>query len=170
MIPKSPFVTRSIRIVSAIAVLMFALSILAVAMPKTVSAAEPDSIWVVGFVQDSVGNYIEGASVVVEDVTAGITYDPVLSDADAQYYCQIPASDWTSGDEIHVVATYGSLEGFNDGFLPEWEESPGFLRLDISMSDAIPEFGTTLGASIAACLVGAVAIVAVGVPKKKTPQ
>jgi hypothetical protein len=172
LIQESSLVPRFVKVASAFAVFMVALLVVMVAVPKTASAAEPGPLIVTGNVWDSNGDPVIGASCLIKDLTTGLNYGPILSvyvtDEYAQYEFFIPQDDWTTGDRIKVEVTYGATSGFNEGDAPD--HGFPFLQLDVTLSDAIPEFGTTLGASIAACLVGAVAIVAVGKPKKKSPQ
>lgn len=169
---ESPFVPRYVKVASAFAVFMVGLLVVMVAVPESASAAEPGPLYVAGNVSDSNGDPVVGASCLIRDLTTGLDYGPVLSvyvtDEIAQYEFFIPMDDWTTGDDIKVEVTYGSTNGFNQGVAPD--HGLPFLQLDVTLSDAIPEFGTTLGASIAACLIGAVAIVAVGRPKKKAAQ
>ncbi len=169
---ESPFVPRFVKVASAFAVFMVGLLIVMVSVPESASAAEPGPLYVSGNVWDSNGDPVIGASCTITDVTTDLSYGPVLSvyvDAEhAQYEIFIDQDDWTTGDSFRVDVTYGATTGFNEGVAPD--HGFPFLQLDVTLSDAIPEFGTTLGASIAACLIGAVAIVAVGRPKKKAAQ
>jgi len=135
-----------------------------IAVPDTASAGESFNLYVFGEITDSEGEIVVGASVVVKDVTADKTYDPELTDEFGQYDIYIPSADWTNGDIIRIDATYGGTSGYNQSVA---SNAFPMLRIDATLSEAIPEFGATIGAGIAACLVGAVAIVAIGKPRKK---
>jgi hypothetical protein len=157
--------SRFARVLAAVAVVAFALSILTIAVPKTVSASEPFNLYVYGTVEDSLGEIVVGATVILKDVTASKQYGPFTTDEFGQWDYFIPDADWTTGDTIRVEATYGSTNGYGEDVAPD--HTFPMLGIDVTLSDAIPEFGTTIGAGIAACLAGAVAIVAIGKPRKK---
>jgi len=155
---------RFARVLVAVAVIAVAVSIVMVAVPETASAAESFNLYVYGGIYDSEGAIVVGASVVVKDVTAGKTYAAVLSDEFGQYDMYVPSSDWTNGDIIRIDVTYGVSTAYNQSVA---SNAFPMLKIDATLPEAIPEFGTTIGAGIAACLAGAVAIVAIGKPRKK---
>ena len=132
---------------------------LAFLAPGRASAASFDLL-VYGYVTDSVGAPVQGASVVIEDLTTHNTYSASATDEFGQYTFDIPAAEWTPGDSLHVTATFGTASGSNDGVAPP--ELTGQVEIDVSLSVAIPEFGSALGVLLVACFVGVVAIVYVG--------
>ncbi len=144
---------------------MAALAMLAVALPAPV-AAETLDLTVYGYVKDSLNMPVVGASVVVQNLDTGKSYNvPEQTNEFGQYYFDVPAAEWTEGDALKVSATYGSTSGFENGVAPD--PMIGQVQIDVTLSEAIPEFGTAIGATIAACLAGAVAIVAIGKPRKQ---
>jgi hypothetical protein len=135
------------------------------ALPAHV-AAETLDLTVFGYVTDTLAMPVQGAHVVIENLDTSITYTDVPdTDSDGQFMYDIPAAEWTQGDEIRVTATFGSWTGFTQEGAPD--PAIPMVQIDVELSEAIPEFGSMIGASIAACLAGAVAIVMVGKPRKK---
>jgi hypothetical protein len=161
VVPRARFskgLAFGFSLVAALAMLVLAVS--------TPAAAETLDLTMYGNVTDSLHMPVEGASVVVENLDTGKSYnveDP--TDENGQYYFNLPAAEWTEGDHLRVTATFGSTMGVNTGVAPD--PIIGQVQIDVQLSEAIPEFGTTLGAMIAACIAGAVAIVAIGTPRKQ---
>lgn len=142
-----------------------ALAMMAIAIPAPV-AAETLDLTVYGYVTDTLAMPVEGAHVVIQNLDTSITYNTVPdTDSDGQYTFDIPAAEWTQGDEIRVTATYGTWTGFTQEGAPD--PSLPQVQINVELNQAIPEFGSMIGATIAACLAGAVAIVAIGKPRKK---
>lgn len=142
-----------------------AIAMVSLALPAHV-AAETLDLTVFGYVTDTLAMPVQGAHVVIENLDTSITYTDVPdTDSDGQFMYDIPAAEWTQGDEIRVTATFGSWTGFTQEGAPD--PAIPMVQIDVELSEAIPEFGSMIGASIAACLAGAVAIVMVGKPRKK---
>lgn len=140
------------------------LAMLAVALPTPV-AAETLDLTVFGYVTDTLNMPVVGAHVVILNLDTDISYNGPDTDADGQYMFDIPAAEWTQGDEIRVTSTYGSMTGFTQEGAPD--PSLPMVQIDVELNEAIPEFGSMIGASIAAVFAGAVAIVAIGRPRKQ---
>lgn len=147
------------------AVLLFALSLLTVAAPKQAAAAEPVPLIVYGYVRDTLGQIVVGASVTITDVTTGDSFGPFITDEFGQYQYSIPEVNWTTGDTIRADATYGATSGFSEDTAPITDFP--MMELDVTLSNVIPEFGSVIGASVAAIFAGAVAIVVIGRPRKQ---
>ncbi len=166
MMPKPSLLSRHLKTLSATAAILFAVSLLSIATPHAVSAADTFPLTVWGYVTDSLGDPVIGASVVIKNNDTGVSLDPIITIDDGFYQGNIAETNWTIGDIIYVEASYGGSNGMNDSVAAYVEGIP-IIQIDVTISEAIPEFGTTLGASIAAMIAGAVAIVAVGAPRKK---
>jgi len=92
---------------------------------------------VFGYVWDSDGNPIMGASVTVTDTNTGAVWY-LIADIDPGFYMLDLNSNetgWAVGDTIVVEANYGGATGTNSSVL-----SDVYLELDITLGPAIPEF------------------------------
>jgi len=141
-----------------------ALAMMSIALPAPV-AAETLDLTVFGYVTDTLAMPVVGAHVVILNLNTEISYSGIDTDSDGQYMFDIPAAEWTQGDDIRVTATYGSMTGFSEEGAPD--PSIPMVRIDVELNEAIPEFGSMIGASIAAIMAGAVAIVVIGKPRKQ---
>lgn len=159
---KASVLARSSKCLFAVLLTVFLIGGMTILVPSRASAANFDLL-VYGYVTDSLGAPVQGASVVVEDLTTHLTY-PGSSDEFGEYMIDIPAANWAPGDSLHVTATFGSTAGSHDGVAPP--ELTGQVEIDVQLSEAIPEFGSSFGALLAACLVGVVAVVTVGKRKQ----
>ena len=166
LMPKPSLRSKLTKTLSASAAMLFAVSLLSIATPHAVSAADPFPLAIFGYVTDSLGDPVVGALVVIKNNDTGFSLDPIITIDDGFYQGNIPEMNWTIGDIISVEATYGGSNGMNETVAAYIEGIP-LIEINVTISEAIPEFGTTLGASIAAMIAGAVAIVAVGAPRKK---
>ena len=164
---------RASRILSVILVTIILLVALAVVltivsksdMPKRASETASMDLDVVGTVRDSGGTLVPGAAVTVTNQRTALFYTNT-ADENGQYGVTIPDSAWAEGDIILVHAETGSAQGDAQG--TAHDVSPWLLQVDVNLSTAIPEFGSLLGALVAAFMVGIVAIVALGGKSRKS--
>jgi len=133
-------------------------------VPRLSSAASFE-LTVYGYVRDSVGTLVQNAQVDILDQNTAYT-KTVFTDEDGQYYWNIPAANWNEGDTIKVHASYGGATGDSQG--TAHDVLPWTIQLDVTLSEAIPEFGSAVGVLVAVFLVGIVAIVGLGTKRKRT--
>jgi len=137
-------------------------SVSAQGFPKTVTGA----------VYDENGYLYVGVSVTVNMWTGGVgdvlhgTYlslpDP---SPDGWYQVIFLDGEWAEFDTIQVIANPpgGGLPAIKTAIC----NSGGSQQVDVHFETAIPQFGSMVGAFVATCLVGAVAVVTVS--KKRSP-
>ena len=142
----------------------FLLAAASLVVPRSASAASFE-LTVYGFVRDSGGTPVNNAQVDILDQNTGYT-KTVFTDVNGQYVWNIPTANWNDGDTIKVHATYGEYFGDNQGIAQD--VSPWWIRLDVTLSEVIPEFGSALGAFVAVFLVGIVAVVGVGTKRRSS--
>ena len=131
-------------------------------VPK-LSSAGSFELTVYGYVRDSGNNLVENAEVVITNLDTAYTHT-MYTDEDGQYFWNIPTDEWFDGDTIHVFVTYASSTGENQG--DAVDSSPWGIQLDVTLSNAIPEFGSTLGVLVAISMLGMVAIVVLGTKRR----
>ena len=109
----------------------------------------PPPVGVVGYVTDSSGNTLSGASVIVTNTILGNT-DSAISNGDGLYVCSVPANN---GNLLTVDVTYANLTGYNATFtntdnLTQWlnvtATSGGLLAADFIYSPHKPKVGETV--------------------------
>jgi hypothetical protein len=114
--------------------------------------------------QGDTGHPVEGASVVVKilysDRTDRYVYPETLTtDSDGFYHCDISASNWDLGNIIQVTATKTPDQKTEELTITKNGQQQPFETVNIFFPYAIPQFAGAVGALIAACAVGAVAVV-----------
>jgi len=132
------------------------------ALSSNVSALA--NLLVTGIVYDEAGDPLDGAHVVVTDITTSYSesYD---SFGGGVYIVTIPDGSWGVGDIIEVVATFGEDQATNTSITTAEMEIEG-MEVDVHFGTAIPQLGSSVGMAIAAGLVGLIAVVAVGVRRR----
>jgi len=133
-------------------------------VPRSASAASFE-LTVYGEVRDSVGTLVQNAQVDILDQDTLYT-KTVFTDVNGQYEWDIPLGNWNEGDIIKVHASYGGATGDSQGTAHDL--SPWLLRIDVTLSEAIPEFGSALGVLVAVFLVGMVAVVGLGTKRQRS--
>jgi hypothetical protein len=135
--------------------------------PVAASGIQPLSID--GHVYDSSGHGVSGASVTVLIVQTGATStDPDGTDSNGLYQInpEFDPADYSLGNTIRVTAVSGLGTQSNETPVSQDMYDFGLGEIDVNYQTAIPEFGSTMGVMVAACLAGTVAIVAIGKPRK----
>jgi len=156
---RSCAITLMVVAIAAIALMpMFSQSASAATVPKAVR----------GFIEDSVGNKLDGALVVV-NIRAQADYDTIretgsdTTGSDGYYSVTIAMGNWDVGDTIQVIATYES-----DQAPPNETAADANAIQDVwvTFGYEIPQFGSLWGTMIAVGAIGAVGAVFV-VHKKR---
>lgn len=155
------FTRALLPIILATAFLFLAASLV---VPRSASAGAFE-LSVYGEVRDSVGTLVQNAQVDILD-QATLYTKTVFTDENGQYGWEIPPANWNEGDTIKVHASYGAATGDSQG--TAHDVSPWEIRLDVTLSEAIPEFGSTLGALVVVFLVGIVAVVGLGKKRQRS--
>jgi hypothetical protein len=89
---------------------------------------------VYGYVKDSSGNPVSGATVWVNDTTLGISYK-VTTDSNGEY--NVYTYNGINGDNINVDAVSGAQKGSNSGTMGS--STANAAEIDVTFS-AVPEF------------------------------
>ena len=124
------------------------------------AASEPIFVW--GKVVDSAGNPISGASVEVWNTRTNVVRtDADGTDSNGIYACDddfTPPGDYIVGDtlQVNVSSTLGSKS--NQTVVTVAMSEAGEAEIWVEYDTAIPEFGTAIGAMVAAFAIGAVSI------------
>lgn len=109
-----------------------------------------------GYVWDSVGRDIEGASVLIniKDGESIVSSDSDTTDANGFYSVIFNDFEWDIGNTIEVISMYESSEEINstvaDDSFVQW--------VNVSYTFEIPQFGGGMGLLIAGGFLGAIAI------------
>jgi hypothetical protein len=116
-------------------------------------------ITVRGYIKDSAGTPLQGASVFVEIIapdTTVRTSGTYLTNSAGLYSAAIGTFDWEVGDKINVTSTYLGNVGNN------WTTATSLpvQYVNVTYTYEIPEFGSMTGLLVAAGAIGLVACVA----------
>ncbi len=156
-------VTLMVVAIAAIALMpMFSQSVSAATVPKGVR----------GYVEDSVGNRLDGALVVV-NIRAQADYDTIratgsdTTGSDGYYSVTFAMGEWDIGDTIQVIATYDSHQHSNE----TTADAGAIQDVWVVFPYEIPQFGSLWGTMIAVGAIGAVgAIFVVYNKRRKTTE
>lgn len=157
--------TRVIQGLMLVAPLLFLASLV---LSNQVSAVDPTTtpLIVFGYVYDEAGQPLQGADVVVTDLitSSSVESDPTLSTG--FYTATLGVGTWGIGHAIQIAVT---APGGAQASRTAPANDSDFLFLDVHFPTAIPQLGGPVGFAVAAGLLGVVAVVAVGVRRRK-PQ
>ncbi len=155
---RSCAITLMVVAIAAIALMpIFSQSVSAATGPKGVR----------GYIEDSVGNKLEGALVVV-NIRAQADYDTIratdsfTTPSTGYYSITFALDEWDIGDTIEVIATWESNQKSEE----EAATGVGPQDIDIVFPFVIPQFGSLWGTVITVGAIGAVGAVLV-VSKKR---
>jgi len=154
-----PHTRISKTVVASFAILMMLLALPMLASP---AVAETSPLGVYGYVRDSANNPVVGASVLVWIVTP-TNHLRTTTDSDGYYTVVFPMANWTMGNTITVTAT----SGLGTSLPNETTITDNPMEIWVDYSTAIPEFGSLMGALVAAVLVAVVAVVAIGTRRQR---
>lgn len=128
---------------------------MAMAVPKGVSANVGPCI-VIGYVTDSAGHPLAGASVVVviKNGTQTVDTQSGTTQSDGAYSITVATDVWKVGYDITATATYNSAQASNSTVC-----TGGINTINIQYPYEIPQFGSILGFLVAGALIAFVAIV-----------
>lgn len=134
-----------------------ALSVLAfsVAVPANCAAAD-SPVFVRGYIYDSEGRLVEGASVTVsmKDGETVISTKTDNSDSSGFYSTTFLAVEWDVGNTVYVIAEFSGNQQPNWTVAIDTEE----IYVDVHFTFEIPEFGFDAGLLVAGLGIGAVAV------------
>ncbi len=139
---------------TAVVSLSIVLGLMVIQYAADDAAAGIAPLVVYGFIYDSEGLPIEGASVLVEVLRTGATLSDT-TDSNGRYDVTFPLDVWLAGDTVETTATYSTLVDSETGVATV---TP-VLQIDVHFAYAIPEFGSTLGIIVSATLIGLVALI-----------
>lgn len=156
---RLPIVVLSLVVVLVVA-MMFSASF---------ASAGPGPKAVRGYVWDNAGRPLNGAHVLVEilvDSTTTVrTSDTYDTGADGFYSVLFGNFDWELGDTIRVTATYNSNQRTNS----TTATSAPIQFVNVTFPFEISQFGDWVGLAISGGAVAAVALVIVGMPRRRRP-
>jgi hypothetical protein len=156
------------RKLPAVLISLSALLLVVMMFSANLASAGPGPKAVRGYIWDNMGNTVEGAHVLVEIINPGNgavkasgSYD---SDEDGFYSVLFGNFDWDVGDTIKVTATYNSVPRSNSTVA----DANPIQMVDVTFPFEIPQMGGGwLGLLVSGGAVAAVALVIMGMPKKK---
>lgn len=122
-----------------------------------------------GYIEDSAGNKLEGALVVVNiryqsDDSLRAT-DSYTSTSTGYYSITFALDEWDTGDGIEVIATYDTIQRTNT----TTADASAYQDVWVSFLFEIPQFGSLWGTMIAVGAIGAVGAIFV-VHKKRRKE
>jgi hypothetical protein len=157
--------------IPALAIAVFVVAAVAMLLLSGSASAEGFK-FVQGVIEDSAGNPLEGATVVIEvrdplNAPSGPTRytDSVTSDEDGFYFFILSGFgpvEWQIGDTIKIIATWSGNQKDESAIA----DDSGSQTIDVTFPFEIPQFGSILGFGIAAGGIGLIAMVFV-VKRKK---
>ena len=131
------------------------------------AATQPLAVY--GYVHDSLGSPVSGASVTVLIVDSGASRTVSTTSLLGVYQIDpdFSTTDYNVGNTIRVTVVDSSLgTKVREYTITSQNETAQLMRLDVNFNTAIPEFGSMFGVLVAALVVGVVAVVAIGWKRK----
>ncbi len=156
------------RKLPAVLISLSALLLVVMMFSANLASAGPGPKSVRGYIWDNMGNRVEGAHVLVEIINPGNGQvkisDTFDSDSNGFYSVMFGPFDWEVGDTIKVTATYNSVPRSNTTSA----DANAIQFVDVTFPFEIPQMGGGwLGLLVSGGAVAAVALVIMGMPKKK---
>jgi len=152
------------RFASASVIASVALCLLVLTAPS-VRAANPD-LTVYGYVYDTEGSPVNGATVLIVIVESGHSrYGTTDSDGLYTSATDFNATDYALDNTIRVTASYDSSVAQNETVVTAGIVSVGVAQVDVHFTYEIPEFGSLLGTVVA--MVGIALVSAVALSRRR---